>query len=145
MEGIEGMKKSFKTSVCKAITTVACAAFVFAGALTFNSITAKADTTNFTIDLSNGKCVQFTQDELDLRNLPQSYKETVAAGLVMEIYDPNLKEFPGIGTTKSVVSQNPYQGICIEQPEGGNVKMVMLFQHHLFRVQKLRTTELNIA
>ncbi|WP_026490901.1 leucine-rich repeat protein [Butyrivibrio sp. XPD2002] len=111
------MKKSFKTGVCKALTTIACAALMFAGALGFNSVTAKAAATtkNSTVDLRNGRVINYTMQGVDVYKPTKDYVDSYVLAMIMVCYDPNARSFDGAISTQltSVLSKNPYQGIVL--------------------------------
>ncbi len=122
------MKKSFKTGVCKALTTIACATLVFAGALRLNSISAKAATRNLSVDLRNGRVTGFTESDLynvdDPSQIPQGVKDAYTVMFTTMIYDPNFtKSNASTSHATSVLSSNPYQGIVLDQPDNDTVKV----------------------
>ncbi len=122
------MKKSFKSSVCKALTTAACATLLVAGALGFNSISAKAATKSWSIDLSNGKTVGFTQEDLkgitEPFQIPKGYTDAYVAFFTMAVYDPNFViTNPDVRHATSVLSTNPYQGLVMDQPNNDTVQI----------------------
>lgn len=119
------MKKSFKHSVCKAITTFACASFFVAGMIGLNSISAKAATTNWTIDLSNGKEIVADspfEDESE-QKIAKEYKDIFLTELVMSIYDPDIKDGKKkfYSSFTSVFSKNPYQGVTYEENKNNRI------------------------
>ena len=92
MEENGEMKKSFKTGVCKALTTIACATFMFAGALGLGSITAKAASRVYPIDLSNGRTTGVNENELtDEHIIPQGVKDFYMLITVMELYMDEIR------------------------------------------------------
>ncbi|WP_026490899.1 leucine-rich repeat protein [Butyrivibrio sp. XPD2002] len=125
------MKKSFKTGVCKALTTIACATFMFAGALGLGSITAKAATKKLSVDLSNGKTVGFSEKDLDgvtdPNNIPKGVSDSYAVMFSVLTYDWKFTEkYQDSRHATSVLSNNPYQGILLEQSDGYTVKISAL-------------------
>ena len=124
------MKKSFKTSVSKVLTTAACAALMFAGALGFNSITAKAETRNMTVDLRNGRVIQYDQRTLsnidDPSKMPTEIKDFFATAFTAVVYDPNFTKSSNKNNATSVLSTNPYQGVVLEQSDKYTIKLSAL-------------------
>ncbi len=114
------MKKSFKTGVCKALTTIACATFMFAGALGLGSITAKAASRVYPIDLSNGRTTGVNENELtDEYIIPQGVKDFYMLMTVMELYmdESNLEKGTANSAAKIIMSRNPYQAITFDRTE----------------------------
>ena len=121
------MKKSIKTGVCKAITTIACAAFMFAGMLGFSSISAKAATTrNVTIDLRNGRTISF--NNVDYNNPTKDFVDEYILAMIMCSYDSNARNAVNTCTKTftSVLSTNPYQGITMTQTTDNAISMKAL-------------------
>ena len=108
------MKKTFKSYICKAVTTIACATLMFAGALGLNSISAKAATTNWTIDLRNGRNISLNYSDMHEYSISNEYKDYVATEVVLLLYNPNSLNSTTNQIT-SVLSNSPFQGIsCTE-------------------------------
>ncbi len=101
---------SFKKYAGKIITTAACATLFFAGALGFNSITAKAETKKWTVDLSNGRIINANSEDVDLYNVPKDYKDYIVTEMVTAFYDPSVMDNKS-DQINTVLSKNPYQGI----------------------------------
>ncbi|WP_026666036.1 leucine-rich repeat protein [Butyrivibrio sp. FC2001] len=125
------MKKSFKTGVCKALTTVACAALMIAGALGFGSMSAKAAATtkNVTIDYRNGRTISFNtekeEENLNDNKISKDYLDSYITSVVMVCYDPSVRDLDITTTNQitSVLSKNPYQGITLTNSSDNSITM----------------------
>ncbi len=111
------MKKSFNLGVCKALASIACAAFIFAGMTGVNSISAKAADVPYSVDLSNGKSVTIDYRETsrvttkktgtETQTYSKDYKDAFMIIAAIDVYGPDV--FNTEGT--AVLSNSPYQAI----------------------------------
>ena len=120
------MKESFRTCVCKAITTIACAILMFAGVLGINTISAKAAVVrSYSVDLSNSRTLKFNaKEERDRGVLSQEYKDAMMTSLAMLCYDSSMFDEPPVDYTfKAVFSNHPYQAIYYKENSTYDVDM----------------------
>ncbi|WP_026666035.1 leucine-rich repeat protein [Butyrivibrio sp. FC2001] len=121
------MKKSIKIGACKVITTIACATFVFAGALGINSLSAKAAVNKtWSIDLSNGKTYTYNEKVFEEANPPKEERDAFALAAIVETYTLDIATMkqPEIGAEVTAeFSKNPYQGVLLNFIDEDNVSI----------------------
>ncbi len=120
--------KCYKQSIYKFLMVASCVVFMLAGAFGINSISAKAATSSWTVDLSNGRNIVFNEKQMRKdKNYTKDYKDAVVVAIIMWMYDTQgiMDDFEA-EDFKIVFSEKPYQGAEYKESDNSDVTVSAL-------------------